>query len=292
MYSIMAMDASIEPDSRIYPMTRVGRDLIANVHNTLRYLPRVSSDGIIEDENPNNRVELRYTDAETREERVTGGVEPLDTRDLLPLEDLDGLSINLVSGREVGREVLQEKIEKLHFPIHLDLHSYLIDYDESGTHYWRCPDGWKMWLDLCDILQVNRDELFTIAGHDGEIFDVGNEVWKVCGQKRTSCLLVTDGEKGSWGWYSDKGGKARNCYVPPKRDLDVVDPTGSGDVYGASFFLSRLNGESVESAMIHATRKAGINCKHSGTRNLNEYLREGEAQLQKNPDLRNEEVPS
>ena len=100
----------------------------------------------------------------------------------------------------------------------------------------------------------------------------------MCERRRTSCLVVTDGEKGSWAWYSDEDAKERNCYVPPLAGLSVVDPTGSGDVYGSSFFLSRLKGESMERSMIHATRIAGFNCTRSGTRRLNEYLRERENQ--------------
>ena len=86
VYSIMAMDAVMEPDDKIYPMTRLGQDAIEDVTEALRTVSRVSLDGIIADGHQNNRVELRYIDAETREERVAGGVDPMGIEDLLPVE--------------------------------------------------------------------------------------------------------------------------------------------------------------------------------------------------------------
>jgi sugar/nucleoside kinase (ribokinase family) len=276
IYSIMAMDALMRKDDVMYPMTRVGYNALGTVKETLGDVSHISQDGIVEDENPNNRVELRYTDAETRVESVTGGVGAMKRKDLLPVEGFDGLLINLVSGREIEAKVLSSRVNGSQVPVHLDLHSYLIDYDECGKHYWRRPDGWEEWLDLCDTLQVNRDELFTIGGRDGEIFEVGSEVWQQISLYRVSCLLVTDGKRGSWGWYLDEDLKELRCFVPAYPVSDVVDPTGSGDVYGAAFFISRLRGESTERAMILASRAAGFSCARSGTNGLNRYLREEE----------------
>jgi sugar/nucleoside kinase (ribokinase family) len=58
--------------------------------------------------------------------------------------------------------------------------------------------------------------------------------------------------------------------------MDVVDPTGSGDVFGAVFFLARLRGKSPERAMRTAARWAGFNCARSGTVGLNVWLRDRE----------------
>jgi len=270
-YSIMAIDSLMENDDLLYPVTRVGTDAIERVRDALDGVPHMSWDGVIEDDQPNNRVELRYTGPDTREERVVGGVGALEGDDLLSLEECDGLLINMVSGRELTLPILSER--SLSIPIHLDLHSYLLGLDESGKHYVRRPDGLEEWLDVCDTLQVNRDELCTIAGSDGEIYDLGSSVWQTSGRKRFSCLLVTDGAGGSWSWYMDEDGKSRKCFIPPSEDVALVDPTGSGDVFGAAFFYSKLKGESTEMAMTIATRLAGFNCACSGTAGLNNHLR-------------------
>jgi sugar/nucleoside kinase (ribokinase family) len=275
-YSITAMDSLMGPGDRIVPMTRIGTDAIKQVAEFLKTLSPVSLDGIIEDERANNRVELRYVDAGTRKEKVTGGVGSMQEDDLHHLEDLDGLLINLVSGREVSPEVLSGIKDRFTFPVHIDLHSYLIGYDDEGIHYWRRPDEWKDWLDFCDILQVNRHELVTLAGEEGEIFDLGEDVWRLGSTRGLSCLLVTDGEGGSWGWYTDESGNTRRCHTPAMFVAPVVDPTGSGDVYGSAFFYSRLKGDSIELSMRLAARLAAFNCARSGTSGLGYYLREKE----------------
>jgi sugar/nucleoside kinase (ribokinase family) len=278
-YSIMAMDAMMEENDRMIPMTRVGKDALGEVKSGLEEVSHLSWEWVIEDDGPNNRVELRYVDAENREERVTGGVQPLAPEDIPDLAGLDALLVDLVSGREVEPGILSGIDGGLDIPVHLDLHSYLLDYDGSGKHYWRCPEGWEAWLDICDTLQVNRRELFTIAGVGDRvgIFEVGAGIWRSIRGGRVSALLVTDGDRGSWCWYGNDKDSGRVSHIPTVPMEDIVDPTGSGDVYGAAFFISRLRGQSIERSMIAATHFAGYNCAHSGTRCLNRHLERVEA---------------
>ena len=281
-YSIMAMDALMGGDDRMVPMTRVGRDALDEIERGLDGVAHLCRDGFLEDDGPNNRVELRYVDAAKRVERVTGGVGPLAEGDLVDPVRFDGLLVDLVSGREIEPGVLAAFEGRLDRPldlrVHLDLHSALLDYDERGRHFPRRPEGWEEWLDLCDVLQVNREELGTLrgVGEGEEIFEEGSDLWRSIRDRRVSVLLVTDGEGGSWCWYENEAGRERNAHVPASPVEKVVDPTGSGDVYGAVFFLSWLRGEGVVGSMIRASRLAGHNCARSGTRALNRYLAERE----------------
>ena len=214
-YAVMALDALMNPDDHVVPMTRTGSDIIQGVRDALESVPSVMSQGIVEDPNPNNRVELRYTDEENREERVSGGVDSMQLNDLLPIDRHDGLLINLVSGRELEPATLSKFMSGSSIPVHLDLHSYLFDCNESGIHAWRRPDEWEDWLELCDILQLNRKELYTVMGAEGEIFDLGSQLWDSSRGSRLSCLLVTDGKRGSWGWYESGESTKRQCFIPP-----------------------------------------------------------------------------
>jgi len=283
-YSIMALDALMGPDDVIYPMTHVGCDAKDAVRDALGGVHHLSNEGIVEDPRPNNRVELRYSDAETRQERISGGVSPLRPEELLLDKGFDGLLINLVSGRELAPETFSSRGEWPSIPVHLDLHSYLMGHDEGGRHSRRRPDGWEKWLDICDVLQLNREEICTVTSSDGEVFDVGGEFWERTRGHRFSCLVVTDGQQGSWGWYSSEKGEPRCCFIPSFHEVDVIDPTGSGDVFGAAFFLSWLRGESVERSMIVASRMAGFNCGRSGTSGLNRYLQDREAEYRSRID--------
>ena len=272
-YSIMTVDSLMGSDDLVSPIVRVGSDAIEKIRMALAEVPHMSWDGVLEDEGPNNRVELRYTGPDTREELASGGVSALKRGDLLSIGECDGLLINMISGRELDRQLLSDTMDEVSLPVYLDLHSYLLGLDEGGRHYRRRPEGWEEWLDLCDTLQVNRDELCTILGSEGETCDAGDYLWRMSRGHRIACLIVTDGKQGSWCWYTDEKGKPHKRHMPPSGEVELVDPTGSGDVFGAAFFYSRLSGGSIETAMTLATRLAGFNCARSGTAGLNDHLR-------------------
>ena len=52
----------------------------------------------------------------------------------------------------------------------------------------------------------------------------------------------------------------------------VGDPTGCGDVWGATTFARLLAGEELEAAMAQANRLAGRNVEHRGARGLVRHL--------------------
>jgi sugar/nucleoside kinase (ribokinase family) len=51
------------------------------------------------------------------------------------------------------------------------------------------------------------------------------------------------------------------------------DPTGCGDVWGATFFARLLAGDDVEAAMARANRAAAKNVEYRGAAGLNRHLR-------------------
>ena len=52
----------------------------------------------------------------------------------------------------------------------------------------------------------------------------------------------------------------------------IGDPTGCGDVWGATAFARMLGGDDLETAMTHANRLAGRNVDHRGARGLFRHL--------------------
>lgn len=55
--------------------------------------------------------------------------------------------------------------------------------------------------------------------------------------------------------------------------VEAVDPTGCGDVFGASAFSRLLAGDDVESALGYANRMAGRNATFRGATGLAQHLR-------------------
>jgi sugar/nucleoside kinase (ribokinase family) len=57
------------------------------------------------------------------------------------------------------------------------------------------------------------------------------------------------------------------------RDLAGGDPTGCGDVWGATYFSRLLAGDNIRSAMVTAGSAAARNVDHRGATGLAQYLR-------------------
>jgi sugar/nucleoside kinase (ribokinase family) len=116
-----------------------------------------------------------------------------------------------------------------------------------------------------------------------------------------SCLLVTLGKRGSI--YVASPGFDTICDLPPRGGLataprggtgalgavrtamvpaEIVngsgDPTGCGDVWGATYFSRMVAGDRLSDAMIAATRAAARNVEHRGATGLASHLR-GELSL-------------
>ena len=68
------------------------------------------------------------------------------------------------------------------------------------------------------------------------------------------------------------GGTVRTAMLAPP-PVDAVDPTGCGDVFGASLASRLLAGDALEPALAHANRMGARNAVFRGARGLSSHLR-------------------
>ncbi|MFW6201812.1 MAG: hypothetical protein ACOC8B_04490, partial [Gemmatimonadota bacterium] len=151
-YALEAAEAALPEGWRILPLIKVGHDLAAEARALLSGLPRVEADiGVRVVESPNNRVELRYRDAERREERLSGSVPGWSAGELAPLvRRTDALYINFISGRELDLETMHRLRGRYDGPLYADLHSLLLDIGPDGRRTpRRLPHG-PAWLRCFD----------------------------------------------------------------------------------------------------------------------------------------------
>jgi sugar/nucleoside kinase (ribokinase family) len=59
----------------------------------------------------------------------------------------------------------------------------------------------------------------------------------------------------------------------PAANVETLDPTGCGDVFGAAAFARLLAGDSIEAALRHATALAARNAGFRGASGLVRHLR-------------------
>lgn len=290
-YALGALDAALDPAWTIVPLIKVGADLAPRAREYLRTLRRLAPDGaVIEVPHPNNRVELRYFSAERRSEVLTGGVPGWHWLGLKPLlGDIDALYVNLISGSELTLEVAQLTRQYFGGPIYCDLHSLLLGVAEGGLRVPRAlSDGEAAaWMACFDFVQVNEDEMRLLApdplalaaaamaagvavvnvtlGAQGVVY------FAAPGFERMSDLA-----RGKFPRAGAAGGAIRServAAVPARAGSGAGDPTGCGDVWGATYFARLLAGAKLGDATAAAQRAAARNVEHRGATGLASFLR-------------------
>ena len=287
-YALAAADVALGRDWSLFPIIKIGRDMREAADVFLATLGRLDSlDGVRTVPEPNNRVELVYRDDARRCERLTGGVPGWTTDEVVPLvRSCDAVYVNFIAGWELDLPAAAALRSATSGSVYADLHSLMLGVGADGVRAPRPLADRRTWLSCFDIVQLNEDELGTLA--------VGwEDPWALAADvvgPATRGLLVTLGERGA-AWVSTRG--FWEAPLAPRPPLDAVepaealvsgkvpagkmieggDPTGCGDVWGATCFATMLGGADLERSMRVATRAARRNAGFRGASGLREYLR-------------------
>lgn len=282
-YSLEALQATLPPSWSVLPIVKVGADLHEAAMSLLSQYPAVRNlDGLIEVPEVNNRVELRYVDAGSRRETLSGGVPGWAWSELRPLADrCDALYVNLIAGWELGRTVVDRIGDSYDRPAYLDVHSLVLGVSETGSRIPRVVADWEHWVGAFDFVQLNESELASLSGGGGNARTALERVLR----GRTDALFVTRGREGVRylacqsvvDGQSRKSASTGPCqpvegHVGVVRTVDAGDPTGCGDVWGAVCFTSLLAGGSIESAIRAANQVAAKAAMHRGAVGFAETL--------------------
>jgi hypothetical protein len=284
-YSLGALEAALAPDWEFVPLLKVGRDLAESARQFVAHLDRVAPGAApIEVPHPNNRVAIHYMSAERRCERLTGGVPGWSWLGLKPLlKDLDALYINFISGFELDLETVQLIRQHFRGPIYCDLHSVLLAVQPDGMRTLQPLPNAAAWCRCFDFLQVNEEEMSMIAsdpmGLAATAFAAGVSAMTVTLGKRGIVYFAAPGFDSIADLRRDglgpTTGAIRTARVPAKqpRHADPGDPTGCGDVWGATYFSRLLAGDKLDAAIDRALDAAARNVDHRGATGLADYLR-------------------
>ena len=298
-YALGGLDAALPDDWEIVPIMKVGYDLATRAREFLATLRRAAPDAaLVEVPYPNQRVELRYVSDERRTERLSHGMPGWTWAALHPLlatARLDALYVNFLSGWELDLATAQAVRAHFHGPIYCDLHMLVMAVQEDGLRTPRVLPDVAEWCACFDVLQLNEDEMATLAPDPMALSATAMAAG-------VSCLVVTLGKRGAvyfaapgFDGIADlppraglatapRGGRSafgpvRTALVPaaPVRGADG-DPTGCGDVWGATHFSRLLAGDNLLDAIRRAHAAAARNVEHRGASGLAAFLR-GELSL-------------
>jgi len=283
-YALSALDAALSPDWEFVPVLKVGSDLADSARNFVAHLDRVAPDAApIEVPYPNNRVVLHYQSDERRCEHLSGGVPKWHWLGLKPLlADLDALYINLISGFELDLETAQLIRQHFRGPVYCDLHSLLLAVQADGMRTLQPLPNAAAWMRCFDFVQVNEDEMGMMASDPMALAAIALA-------EGVSSIAITLGSRGVV-YFAAPGfdklsdlkrpslsaprGAIRTALVPAKPTRHGAgDPTGCGDVWGATYFSRLLAGDKLDAAIDRALDAAARNVDHRGATGLADYLR-------------------
>lgn len=285
-YALAAAAAARPEGWQIIPIVKVGRDLGEEAFRFLRTLPGVDVEpGVRIVSEPNNRVDLRYRDLERRCEQMRGGVPPWTLDELAPIvRQLDALYINFISGFELELDTAIALRAAYRGPIYADLHSIFLGIEATGMRFPRPLPRWAEWLRCFDFVQVNEEELALLS-------TAWSDPWRFAANVVGPDLRVLFVTMGSGGACYVATGGVSGAPLPVHRDERVVspaaafsrkvdppegpiagDPTGCGDVWGATCFCALLGGASMDDAVTDAIRAAAVNVRHRGVMGLHARL--------------------
>lgn len=278
-YALAGLDAALPVTWEIVPLIKVGRDLAPEATALYRTLDRLTPGARpIEVPHPNNRVVLHYQSQHRRCERMSGGVPSWSWPELGPmLADLDALYINFVSGFELSLETATAIRAAFAGPIYADLHSLFLGIERDGTRSLQPLPEAPTWFGLFDAVQMNEEEL--------EQF--GAEPLAVAASAigaGASLLNVTVGPRGviyfarpGFERLADLGRAGASSSIRTSRmappDVEAIDPTGCGDVFGATCCARLLAGDTLHEALDAANRAAARTATFRGAGALAPYLR-------------------
>ncbi len=290
-YALGGMDAALPEEWEIVPIIKVGEDLAPAAAQFMGGLRRMATDGRpIVVPYPNNRVELRYFDDERRSEVMHGGVPPwtwLGLKPVLETARLDALYINFLSGWELDLETTMLIRQSFAGPMYADLHMLAWAVQPDGLRTLRPISDVREWCGCFDVLQVNEDEMRMLAADPMALAATALHAG-------VRCLVVTLAKRGAvyfaaadferldlerpeslrpFESLAPDVGPMRTAIVPADHIVDGGDPTGCGDVWGATYFSRLLAGDNFGDAILAAHRAAARNVGHRGASGLSDHLR-------------------
>jgi sugar/nucleoside kinase (ribokinase family) len=280
LYSVISLAVISGKTSDVYPIMNLGEDEFEAVTAFFRKFANIRTDYISKSGHKTRVVNLFYKGdraalssakktAYDREESSTRPAPAVEFKQVKEaLEILDGILINMVSGKDISLETLK-KIRKI-FPgyIHMDLHNLVMKALPGGSRIQTPVKNWLEWCSICDTLQMNESEISVLTNNTLSEHEIASEILK---KSKVKCIVVTRGKDGASIYM--KAGKEKEIDKASVNALDVVkfaESTGCGDVFASAFFFNSLNNNlsDFKQSLEYANKLAGLNVSIKGVEQL------------------------
>ncbi len=239
---------------RIIPVFGVQAREHPGIVQELRSLPNVDAGGIYPMDSPTHRVHYYEQDDGTRVTCVRQTAEPIPFERIKKYLDADGILINMMSGTDLRLETLDEirmAIRGDGAKLHIDFHNLTTGIGQNGERIRRPLPAWRRWAFMVDTVQMNSEEIAGLASEPvPEEVTVGHLL-----TLSVKSVLVTRGAGGATLYMSEHKHTTRKD-VPALGTPSRSGP-GSGDRFGAAFFLHYCRTADAPDALEFAAAVAG-----------------------------------
>lgn len=257
MYSVAALAAMARDGDTIHPVFGVGAKDLDEVKELLRSLPQVEPSGIFPIKGTTNEVTLIYGQPGTpRIECSSHIADPILLARIKPYLDTGGVLVNMVSGSDITLETLDHirmNTRDARIPIHFDFHSLTLGIDPHAKRFRRPLTDWRRWCFMLHSVQMSEDESSGLSAERYDEQALINHLMPLMVQT----LLITRGDRGATLITQDVHKRLTRHDIPPVQ-VESVDPTGCGDIFGAAYFSSVLAGMDHLGAATRANAVAAI----------------------------------
>jgi len=252
-HTINAARAVLKSQDEIIPISFVGSNLYETLITELKKDVRINTAALIKCDQPNNTVELIYKNSEERFERSLHPMPTLKFEDLLPINDADLILVNMISGWDIDLDSFLKLKSKYPSLISIDLHSLFLKRNPDGTRHSQPYKNIESWMEGADLIQLNEKEYNTIIKNS----ILPEEFLLEACFETNKIINLTKGSNGSETYIiNDKN--IKKVKTSAHCEIDVLDPTGSGDVFLSAFGVNYFNSNDVEYSAERANLVAAL----------------------------------
>lgn len=270
LYNVLAFAHLLGPQDQICPICYVGKEYRAQIiEEHFREFPNIDPSGIRVSPGGQDRNTLRYVSPEVREEKMTLGTPVIRFEDVRPFLDADLILINFINSKDTDLETIQAVQQESKGLAAMDIHNATRHLTSEGNLVLR-EGGFAQGLDLAaqvNVVQINEEELGAVTQAKIRTAEEAMEGAKKVLEAGPNYVVVTLGSAGACLVYR-KDDQAYGMRVPAFTPEKMVDPTGCGDSFGATFLTGIVRGESPLLCAIRASVVAGLNCEVAGVGGL------------------------
>jgi len=231
---IERLSALASRQDRITPVFAAGSAEYPDIIQELAAFSNVDTGGIYAVDMPSPRVHYYEQQDGVRVECVKELAAPIPFERIRKYLDVDGVLINMMSGADLRLETLDEIrmiVRGAGTKLHLDMHNLTTGVGAKGERMRRPVPLWRRWAFMVDTVQMNEEE---IAGLTGEQMAEQQTIGHLL-TLSVKAVLVTRGAGGASLYTSEHKHVVRKDVPAP--ELTGTQEPGSGDLFGAAFFL-------------------------------------------------------